>query len=219
MMKEIPEDRFGNFSTHRTEGDLTPLGEQHPGNEYVDEKEVIHFSVEKSPQEQIIISQLASLTMPVSTVFKKEMPEGKVMYFSPDVKNHPDYNKSIKLQKANQAFLYWIFGDTDHGPGWNYGGSVFHDFDNGIIDKDWHDDINNDYTSQSYGHHLKKHQPEITAELLEKIQAFEKEIEGKQGLEFISSLTKKAEYTEVSPERIQEILLWRCERAKTVLAA
>lgn len=218
-MKEIPEDHFGNFSTHRTAGDLRHLDEQRPENEYVDENEGIHFSVEKNPKEQMIISQLASLTMPVSIVFKKDMPEEKIMYFSPDVKNHPNYDKSIRLQKADQAFLYWIFGDRDHGPGWNYDGSVFHDFDHGVVHKNWHNDINDDYPSQYYGPHLKEYRPKTAAELLEKIKAFEKEIEGKQGLEFISSLTKKAEYTEVSPERIQEILLWRCERAKTVLAA
>lgn len=210
---EIPQ----NFSTLGENISLEPRPDRrYPFNHYVDEYDDSHFLLSDDPSKQFIISQLASLVMPVANVVRKEMPHGETMYFSPDVKRHPDYVEENKreeyISKVNQTILSLIFNDEDHDPCQNHEGSIFYDFGAGDVESNY-DEWVNLYIRNIF----KVKYPEKVEELRSKVTTFRSSIEGKDGLKFIQNLVTKANYKESSPDSLQTIFLKRCERLLSAL--
>lgn len=169
---------------------------------FTDSENNFFYQLSKEPKKQFVVAQLASLILSVAIPYMREV-DGKLEFFSPDVKKHPEFKKtSGSFSIVDKTLLTILFGDSDHYEQHNHYGSVFYDFDfasvqNGFGIKETLEDF------------IKKF-PSKIPELVEKTKKFQKELEGQKGLEFIKAVVKKADYTHKKPEEIQKVLLNRC---------
>lgn len=171
------------------------------------------FELIKKPKLQFVISQLASLVMPVASISKS--PQGD--FVSVDAKVHKNYNDEKFFNPidigSNIVFLKYIFHDWDHRPIFeneykNIEGGVFYDFESAMIDG-----IGQDVNLDTYPFNIREYRTQMFDNLKKKISFFRTQIEGESGLRFIESLLKKSGYSNIedslSAEEIQNVLLNR----------
>lgn len=204
-----------NYSTF--EGSQSELN-QVDETQFRDSENKTYYKLSKNPKTQFITSQLAAMIVPVASVYK----EGNGFY-SQSVLDHPDYKKipaelenlymsaeeETKFRSAPEDvyFMELIFEDYDHNNNSNNEGTILYDFHQATLDKDFNSQNPLHIKSQLID--LSQYRPELKQLVLEKVRKFKSLIEGEDGLNFISSLARKAEYNG-SPEAIQEKLLSRC---------
>lgn len=204
--EEADESVIRNFSVLDTSGDLTPAPDGlSPYNRYTDEEGKAFYALFDKPKMQFVVSELASLAVPVAPILlRKKMPEGNRMDFSAGVEQHPDFGKEKSIFEIDQAFLYFIFSDPDHYQNFNNSEGIQYDF--GVAKVKFPDD-QKDYSLDFF----KRKHSSLVPELVKRITDFKKRIEGDEGLEFIKAVVKKADYSEVSPEVIQNTLIKNCD--------
>lgn len=215
-MKEAPFEPPQNYSQIKAEGELSPFRDPESGfSRYVDKADKFHFRIsefgfeneEQPRQKQMVTQQLASLVVPVASVYKTEV-DGMKDYFSVDIHNHPEFKDDMKtFSIVDDTFLQIMFDDVDHSRLHNHEGGVFYDFNvasllkiDGSLASGWNDVLRT----------IRKN-PKDLQELKQKLQFFKQHIEGEDGLKFIQDTCRHAEYTEISPEEIQSNLLERSD--------
>lgn len=214
MKEQAPFEPPQNFSQINSEGELSPFRDPKSGfNRYVDQGDNFHFRIsefglenEKQPrQKQMVVQQLAALAIPVAPIFNKTV-DGMKDYFSADVRGHPEFDESEKyIDHVDNMFLQILFDDTDHSPSFNHDNGVFYDFNVARIAK------MTEQEARAWKGFIRilDNKPDQLLQLKGKIQNFTQQIEGEDGLQFIRAVCTHAEYTEMSPEDIQSILLER----------
>lgn len=173
------------------------------------------FRLEKNPALQFIISELASLVMPVAPI----LYDGENFY-SKYVKNHKAYTSAENVEtqdELNLLFLYLIFRDNDHGKGTgrrsnklNYDNHVFYDFHRaekyGNFPSEYQKIYNNTYFI------FNDEDDEFINLMKEKVNKFMEQIDGEDGLKFIDAVIKKANATnEIDAKKIHDTYLKRCK--------
>lgn len=215
----MKEGQPQNYSVYRTEGELTPTHVPMERMERIDELGAKYYKLRNHPEKQFIVSQLASLVMPVANVFKKDTPTG-TYFFSPDARNHPDYIACVpEISRSNQLFLRLVLKDFDHSNNHNHEGSIMYDFDQGMVKPrktNW-----SDYIHESCVYILENDSEPVLTELISKIHTFKTHIEGEEGLRFITAVVEHAAHTEedMNPKLIQEYLIERCDVILSALQA
>lgn len=206
--KKTDESVIGNFSVLDTAGDLTPAPDGlSPYNRYEDKEGNAFYALFQNPKMQFVVSELASLAVPIAPILlRKKMPEGNYMDFSAGVEQHPDFAENKDVFKVGQEFLYRIFHDFDHQKDWNHKDGVHYDFGSAKLNQDsvLFEDTYNSFSKEN---------PSLVSGLKRKIEEFKKHIDGVDGLEFIKAVVMKADYKDIEPEKIQQVLLGRCKQA------
>ncbi len=220
MKESSPYETPRNSSIHHVEGELDPQysWESMGFNRYVDKDNHSYYRIFDSPKEQFVISQLASLIIPVANVFIKHMPHEGPVYFSPDVKEHPNHDiHHQEISLVDQSLLELLFRDTDHDTMRNHDGSVMYDFDVGDIDITLQEESIIELADDVYDMFQRYGTQQQVQKLILKLKTFKTHIEGESGLAFITALVHKANYTYTTPEKIQQTLLSRCGLSLTTL--
>lgn len=219
-----------NHSVYHRDLNKTISTHETKGTKVYNDKENLNrknFEIIEKPELQFVASQIASLIMPVSPIYKEDrrmfgILEGRAV--SEDFTEHANYESSNYGETfVNSFILKSILQDEDHDvlDDHNVKGGIFYDFDQAVL-------------YQKY-----KYQPEIMAHtiesykkvyeekgytdfnniLREKVLFLRKNLDGESGRNFLSSLCKKAGYKEYSADEIQETLLLRCNEVLKLVSS
>jgi hypothetical protein len=173
------------------------------------------FEIKKWPNLQFVISQLASLVVPVADMSKLDSG-----FYSMAVIEHKNYSSGkdgLNESKSNAIFLDMIFRDWDHDVfDKNVDNGIFYDFHVGDL-KDSSMGVEQLYT---LGDDLEGWKTVIDI-LIKKILYFKSQVEGESGLSFLKALLEKAGKGDCTPNdeiKLQKILISRCDRGIAILS-
>jgi len=209
---------------------------EHGGNKYREEDlaETSFILPEYNAKQQFIISQMASLIMNVANVFPYKTKEGKQEFMSPNVLDQFNYDPKKHVSNEDAALFGLLFGDLDHLGRDNHHGGVFFDFGASDMLKSeeayekkervvpgsgytFTEELNHERTYNYVDYWKKKGLLDIEA-METKCNELTSHLSGEQGLQFITALCKKAEYTELTPEKVQERFLSTIQKTLEKLA-
>ncbi len=193
---------------------------------YKDSKESFsNYQLIKDPEKQFVAMQLAALIVPVAPVFKSKVenyPVDRNVFLSEDVSTHSEFlEHNLTGSRVNKLLLDLVLGDDDHQieGGRNIKNGVFYDFDRA--------NFTNYLTPEEFSKHYSDDNlfkypwlnlsQEEKINFVEKLNYFESHLSDAEGLGFVESLCKKAEYFEFSPEHVRNVLLSRILNTREML--
>ncbi len=91
-----------------------------------------YFHIIKQPSLQFMVSQLASLIIPIAPIYIEESESGRKRFYSRNVKSHADFiqndSRELVYKKDEDEFIIkYLFEDFDHNA------IVNHNYERGCI--------------------------------------------------------------------------------------